>query len=79
MNLEIQWFIYALVSNQLISVEDCMQIYEQLGTPDLGTYAQTLLNTHGFHLKVDGIFGMLTESAVLEYQALNKLKADGII
>ena len=45
MNLEIQWFIYALVSNELITVEDCMQIYEQLGTPDLGTYAQTLLDT----------------------------------
>lgn len=41
--------------------------------------AQTYLNAHGFHLKVDGIFGMLTESAVLEYQALNNLKADGII
>lgn len=41
--------------------------------------AQTLLNAHGFYLKVDGIFGMLTESAVLEYQALNNLKADGII
>ena len=41
--------------------------------------AQTLLNAHGFHLKVDGIFGVVTESAVLEYQALNNLKADGII
>ena len=45
MNLDVQWFIYALVSNQLISVEDCMQIHDQLGTPDLGTYAQTLLDT----------------------------------
>lgn len=41
--------------------------------------AQTLLNAHGFHLRVDGIFGVVTESAVLEYQALNNLKADGII
>lgn len=46
---------------------------------DVVKLAQTLLNAHGFYLKVDGIFGMLTESAVLEYQALNNLKADGII
>jgi hypothetical protein len=44
MNLDIQWFIYALVSNELVTVDDCMQIYEQLGTPDLGTYAQAILD-----------------------------------
>jgi lysozyme len=41
--------------------------------------AQTFLNTYGFNLKVDGIFGALTESATLEFQAKNNLIPDGII
>ena len=45
MNLEIQWFIYALVSNEIIDVDFCVQLYDQMGNPDLGTYAQTLLDT----------------------------------
>lgn len=41
--------------------------------------AQTYLNTYGFNLKVDGIFGALTESATLEFQAKNNLIPDGVI
>jgi len=45
MNLEIQWFIYALVSNEIASADDCLQLYQGLsGNPDLQTYAQTFLD-----------------------------------
>jgi peptidoglycan hydrolase-like protein with peptidoglycan-binding domain len=42
---------------------------------------QTLLNyaTFGARLTVDGIFGSLTEIAVIQYQKLHGLKADGIV
>lgn len=42
---------------------------------------QTLLNYSGSgaHLSVDGIFGSLTEIAVIAYQKLHGLKADGIV
>lgn len=44
MNLEIQWFIYALVSNEIVTVDYCTELYQALGNPDLGTYAQSLLD-----------------------------------
>ena len=40
---------------------------------------QTALNTAGYKLDVDGIFGELTEAAVKNYQGKNKLKADGVV
>ena len=39
---------------------------------------QSLLNKNGAHLDVDGDFGTLTESAVIEYQARHDLKKDGV-
>lgn len=39
---------------------------------------QRLLNKHGAHLNIDGDFGILTESAVIEYQGQRNLKKDGI-
>ncbi len=44
MNLDVQWFIYALVSNEITDVDSCVQLHDQLGAPDLATYAQTLLD-----------------------------------
>lgn len=40
---------------------------------------QTVLNTVGYKLHVDGIFGALTEAAVRNYQGQNSLKADGVV
>lgn len=39
---------------------------------------QRLLNANGSHLKVDGDFGVLTENAVIEYQASHDLVKDGV-
>ena len=44
MNLEIQWFIYALVSNEIVTVDFCTELYQSMNEPDLGTYAQTMLD-----------------------------------
>lgn len=51
---------------------------------DRGGYVkelQTLLNYSGInaHLTIDGIFGSLTEIAVISFQKLRGLKADGIV
>ena len=40
---------------------------------------QTLLNSKGAHLSVDGCFGQLTKIAVLSFQGANGLKKDGIV
>lgn len=40
---------------------------------------QSILNEHGAHLTVDGIFGNLTKLAVISFQGLNNLQKDGIV
>ena len=40
---------------------------------------QTMLNTHGYKLTVDGIFGNLTKAAVKNYQEQNNLRTDGVV
>ena len=40
---------------------------------------QGILNEHGAHLTVDGIFGNLTKLAVISFQGLNDLQKDGIV
>jgi len=45
MPLDIQWFIYALISNGAISAEDADRLYRSLeGTPTLESYAQLVLD-----------------------------------
>lgn len=43
------------------------------------TLLQTLLNSNGYSLKTDGIFGEKTLAAVKGYQGKNSLRADGIV
>jgi Na+-transporting NADH:ubiquinone oxidoreductase subunit NqrC len=38
---------------------------------------QTMLNSHGYKLKVDGVFGNLTLAAVKDYQGKNSLEVNG--
>ena len=45
MDLNIQWFIYALVDNQIMDIENCISIYDQLeDNSSLEGYAQEILN-----------------------------------
>jgi peptidoglycan hydrolase-like protein with peptidoglycan-binding domain len=40
---------------------------------------QTVLNSVGYKLNADGIYGKLTQDAVMTYQGKNGLRADGIV
>lgn len=40
---------------------------------------QTALNSKGYNLSVDGIFGSKTQAAVKDYQGKNSLQVDGIV
>ena len=42
-------------------------------------YYKTLLNSNGYVLKTDGIFGERTLVAVKDYQGKNSLRVDGIV
>lgn len=42
-------------------------------------WVQTKLNSHGYNLAVDGIFGAGTEFAVIKFQKSHDLTADGIV
>jgi len=45
MDLNIQWFIYALVDNRIMDMENCLTIYDQLeDKSSLEGYAQEILN-----------------------------------
>jgi twitching motility protein PilT len=45
MDLNIQWFIYALVDNQIMDLEQCIALYDQIeDSPSLEGYAQAILN-----------------------------------
>ena len=42
-------------------------------------YLQRLLGRNGYDLELDGVFGVLTERAVKQYQSDRKLEADGVV
>lgn len=45
MQSEVQWFLSALIDNQLITLEKGIEINDALGgSPDVMTYAQEILN-----------------------------------
>ena len=45
MDLNIQWFIYALADNEIMDLDSCVALHDKLeGTPSLEGYAQEVLN-----------------------------------
>ena len=59
-----------------------MATYNQIGYGSQGsdvTELQKLLNSNGYTLDVDGVFGDQTLSAVKDYQQKNSLDVDGIV
>jgi peptidoglycan hydrolase-like protein with peptidoglycan-binding domain len=57
---------------------DCPNL-AQGSTGSCVSQLQRLLNSHGFSLSVDGIFGPATDSAVRTFQSRNGLAVDGIV
>ena len=59
-----------------------MANYKQVGYGSQGSDVKTLqdmLNSKGYNLAVDGIFGSKTQAAVKDYQQKNNLAVDGIV
>ena len=57
---------------------ECVEVLE-FGTQGNAVKAmQALLNCHGQHLETDGIFGNLTQTALIIFQDSAKLNANGV-
>ena len=69
MPLDIQWFIFALISNGAITRADADRFYAQLGpNPSLGEYAQLVLNQLAAGLSEEDAQSVLTQlQAVIDY------------
>ncbi len=65
MQLDVQWFIAALAENGSVTVEDACSLNDQLGgDPDLGTYAQSILDAMASGMEqtdVDALTGQIQE------------------
>ena len=56
---------------------ECVEVVEYGSTGNAVKALQALLNCHGQHLEVDGIFGSLTQTALIIYQDQEQLPATG--
>lgn len=57
---------------------DCVEIVEYGSKGNAVKALQALLNCHGQHLEVDGVFGNLTQDALLTFADTNRLKCSGV-
>ena len=55
----------------------CIQVLEINDTGNAVKALQALLNVHGQHLDVDGIFGPATQTALIIFQDQRKIPANG--
>ena len=66
----------ALITHEELDGE-CIEVVEYGSTGNAVKALQALLNCHGQHLDVDGIFGSLTQTALIIYQDQEQLPATG--
>lgn len=59
--------------NPVSSSGDCVEVLEYGCKGNAVKALQALLNCHGQHLEVDGIFGSLTQDALFIFQDQNRL------
>ena len=57
--------------------EECIEVLEYGSSGNAVKALQALLNCHDQHLEVDGIFGQLTQTALIIYQDQKSLPANG--
>ncbi|MFA7232273.1 MAG: PilT/PilU family type 4a pilus ATPase [Victivallaceae bacterium] len=69
MNLDVQWFIYALVKNEVISLDECKTMLAKLGGGiDLPSFAQEILNHLASEINQEEAEAMLSQfEAVMEF------------
>lgn len=58
--------------------EECIEVLEFGCSGNAVKALQALLNCHGQHLDVDGIFGNCTQTALIIFQDNKKLPATGV-
>ena len=66
----------SLITHEEVEGE-CVEVVEYGSTGNAVKALQALLNCHGQHLEVDGIFGALTQTALIIYQDQEGLPATG--
>lgn len=57
---------------------ECVEVIEFGDSGNAVKAMQCLLNCHGQHLETDGIFGNLTQTALIIFQDTAKLNANGV-
>lgn len=66
----------SIITHEELS-EDCVEVLEISSTGHAVKALQALLNAHGQHLEEDGIFGSLTQTALIIFQDQKQLPANG--
>lgn len=66
----------SIITHEELS-DECIEVLEYGVSGNAVKALQALLNCHGQHLEVDGIFGQLTQTALIIYQDQKKLPASG--
>ncbi len=76
MNLEVKWFIYVLVQEDMLDYSECMKLYGAL-SPDveLGDYAQAVLDNYTLELSDEDISAMMDEFQVIAEYAIKQAAA----
>ena len=57
---------------------ECIEVLKYGSRGNAVKALQALLNCHGQHLEIDGIFGNLTQTALIIFQDAHKLNASGV-
>lgn len=58
--------------------EECIEVLEYGCNGHMTKALQCLLNAHGAHLEEDGIFGNLTQDALLDFQDKKRIEKTGV-
>lgn len=58
--------------------DECVEVLEFGCTGNAVKALQALLNCHGQHLEIDGIFGNITQTALMIYQDSKGMAQDGV-
>lgn len=66
----------SIITHEELS-DECFEVVEYGSSGNAVKALQALLNCHGQHLEVDGIFGSLTQTSLIIYQDAASLPANG--
>lgn len=68
MDLAIQWFIFTLVSNELTTVDYCVDLYQSMDNPSLEDYAQRMLDLLASQMEEEVVDDLMNQmQAILDF------------